>query len=442
MDASELNIYAQLFVLVLLTGVNAFFACAEIAIVSVNKNKMKTLAEEGNKKAKLIIKMLEEPTRLLSTIQVAITLSGFFASAFAATNLSMQLGNFLSGYRVPYSHNIAVIVITVILSYFTLVFGELVPKRIALQKANSISLFVVKPVVFMSNVAAPFIKLLSFSTNVTLKILGMHSDTLEEQISEEEIKSMLEVGKEIGVFDAYEQDLIESIFEFDDTVAREVMTARQDVYCINIDEPLSSYIDELLHSRHSRIPVYKDEIDNIIGILYIKDFIIEAYQKGFNNVAIETLLQEPYFVPETKYIDLLFKELQSSKKYMSILIDEYGGFAGIVTVEDLVEEVMGPIDEEGQAKEPFIEQIERNTYRLHGLVMIDDLSNKIQLPLPDDAHDTVSGLLIDILGSIPENPGQQIEIDQMVFIIEKVVNHRIEQCLLKIQEVEKKQEKD
>ena len=434
MDASELNIYVQLLVLLFLTGVNAFFACAEIAIVSVNKNKMKTLAEDGNKQAKLIIQMLEEPTRLLSTIQVAITLSGFFASAFAATNLSLRLGNLLLGYNVPYSRNIAVLVITVILSYFTLVFGELVPKRIALQKANSISLFVVKPVLFVSKIAAPFIKLLSFSTNITLKIFGMHSETLEEQISEEEIKSMLEVGKEIGVFDAYEQYLIESIFEFDDTVAREVMTARQDVYCINIDEPLSSYIEELLQTRHSRIPVYQGEIDNIIGILYIKDFIIEAYKKGFTNVEIEKLLQEPYFVPETKYIDSLFKELQSSKKYMSILIDEYGGFAGIVTVEDLVEEVMGPIDEEGQAKEPFIEQIDRNTYRLHGLVMIDDLSNKIHQPLPDDAHDTVSGLLIDILGSIPETPGQQIEINQMVFIVEMVVNHRIEQCLLKIQE--------
>lgn len=434
MDASELNIYVQLLVLLFLTGVNAFFACAEIAIVSVNKNKMKTLAEDGNKQAKLVIQMLEEPTRLLSTIQVAITLSGFFASAFAATNLSLRLGNLLLGYNVPYSRNIAVLVITVILSYFTLVFGELVPKRIALQKANSISLFVVKPVLFVSKIAAPFIKLLSFSTNITLKIFGMHSETLEEQISEEEIKSMLEVGKEIGVFDAYEQDLIESIFEFDDTVAREVMTARQDVYCINIDEPLSSYIEELLQTRHSRIPVYQGEIDNIIGILYIKDFIIEAYKNGFTNVEIEKLLQEPYFVPETKYIDSLFKELQSSKKYMSILIDEYGGFAGIVTVEDLVEEVMGPIDEEGQAKEPFIEQIDRNTYRLHGLVMIDDLSNKIHQPLPDDAHDTVSGLLIDILGSIPEKPGQQIEINQMVFIVEMVVNHRIEQCLLKIQE--------
>lgn len=434
MDASELNIYVQLLVLLFLTGVNAFFACAEIAIVSVNKSKMKTLADDGNKQAKLVMQMLKEPTRLLSTIQVAITLSGFFASAFAATNLSLQLGNLLLGYNVPYSHNIAVLVITVILSFFTLVFGELVPKRIALQKANSISLIVVKPVLFVSMVAAPFIKLLSFSTNITLKIFGMHSETLEEQISEEEIKSMLEVGKEIGVFDAYEQDLIESIFEFDDTVAREVMTARQDVYCINIDEPLSSYIDPLLQTRHSRIPVYQGEIDNIIGILYIKDFIIEAYKKGFTNVEIEKLLQEPYFVPETKYIDSLFKELQSSKKYMSILIDEYGGFAGIVTVEDLVEEVMGPIDEEGQAKEPFIEQIDRNTYRLHGLVMIDDLSNKIHQSLPDDAHDTVSGLLIDILGSIPETPGQQIEINQMVFIVEMVVNHRIEQCLLKIQE--------
>ncbi|MFV0395373.1 MAG: hemolysin family protein, partial [Coprobacillaceae bacterium] len=286
MDAGELNIFVQLLVLVLLTGINAFFACAEMAIVSVNKNKMKALAEEGNKKAKTILKLLEEPTKFLSTIQVAITLAGYFASAFAATSLSARLGGVLVKLNIPYSNEIAVVVITIILSYFTLVFGELVPKRIALQKANSISLFVVNPILFVSKFSAPFVKFLSFSTNLILKILGMHNEKLEEQVSEEEIKSMLQVGKETGVFDEYEQDLIESIFEFDDTLAREAMTSRKDVYCIDINEPLSTYIEELLLVRHSRIPVYRDDIDNIIGILYLKDFIVEAYKKGFDNVDI------------------------------------------------------------------------------------------------------------------------------------------------------------
>lgn len=442
MDTSELNIFVQLLVLVFLTGINAFFACAEMAIVSVNKNKMKRLAEDGNKKANTILKLLEEPTKFLSTIQVAITLAGFFASAFAATSLSQRLGNVLLQLNIPYSGEIAVVGITVILSYFTLVFGELVPKRIALQKANSISLFVVNPILFISKLASPFVKFLSFSTNLLLKILNMHNDSLEEQVSEEEIKSMLQVGKETGVFDEYEQDLIESIFEFDDTVAREVMTARKDVYCIDIEEPLSSYIDELLHVRHSRIPVYKDDIDNIIGVLYIKDFIIEAYEKGFDNVDVVTILQQPYFVPETKYIDELFKELQSSKNYMAVLIDEYGGFSGIVTIEDLVEEVMGPIEEEGQAETPYIERIERDTYRLHGLVMIDDLSDEIHYQLPEEYHDTVSGLLIDTLGNIPKKAGQEVRIDHLVFVIEKVINHRIEQCLLKVEELSKKEEKE
>jgi putative hemolysin len=270
----------------------------------------------------------------------------------------------------------------------------------------------------------------------------MHSEKLEEQVSEEEIKSMLQVGKETGVFDEYEQDLIESIFEFDDTMAREAMTSRKDVYCIDIDVPLAVYIQELLHVRHSRIPVYRDDIDNIIGVLYLKDFIIAAYEKGFDKIEIEPLLQQPYFVPETKYIDDLFKELQSSRNYMAILIDEYGGFSGIVTIEDLVEEVMGPIEEDGQPEPPHIEQLEPHLYRLHGLVMIDDLVDEIDHPIVSENHDTVSGLLIDKLGRIPKKPGQEVQIDNLVFVIEKIVNHRIERCLLRVKEERKKEEQE
>lgn len=437
MDTSDLSIFVQLFILLLLTAINAFFACAEMAIVSVNKNKMNALFNEGNKKAKTIIKLLEEPTKFLSTIQVAITLAGFFASAFAATSLSKGLGDILLGYKIPYGNEIAVVVITIILSYFTLVFGELVPKRIALQKANAISLAVVKPVLFISKIVSPFVKFLSFSTNLVLKLVGMHHDNLEEQVSEEEIRSLIEVGKEKGVFNDYEQDLIESIFEFDDTIAREIMTARKDVYCIDIDEPISEYIEELLLQRHSRIPVYQDNIDNIIGVLYMKDFIIEAYKKGFDKVKIKKIMHDAYFVPETKNIDELFKELQDNKYYIAVLIDEYGGFAGVVTMEDLVEEVMGEIDEEGEEENPYIEKIDRDTYRLYGLVMIDDINDELDLTLDNENHDTVSGLLIDNLGTIPEDSGQEIIIDNLVFTVEEVVDRRIEKCILKIGRKEK-----
>lgn len=435
MDTSELSIFLQLFILLLLTAINAFFACAEMAIVSVNKNKMNTLVNDGNKNAKTIIKLLEEPTKFLSTIQVAITLAGFFASAFAATSLSQRLGSIMLVYNIPYSNELAIILITIILSYFTLVFGELVPKRIALQKANAISLAVVKPVLFISKIASPFVKFLSFSTNLVLKLVGMHHDNLEEQVSEEEIRSLIEVGKEKGVFNDYEQDLIESIFEFDDTIAREIMTARKDVYCIDIDEPVSEYIEELLSQRHSRIPVYQDNTDNIIGVLYMKDYIIEAYKVGFDKVKIKKIMHDAYFVPETKNIDELFKELQSNKYYIAILIDEYGGFAGVVTIEDLVEEVMGEIDEEGEEDNPYIEKLDKDTYRLHGLVMIDDLNDELDVSLDNENHSTVSGLLIDNLGTIPEDSGQEISIDNLIFTVEKVIDRRIEQCTLKINPV-------
>lgn len=237
------NIFYQLMLLVFLTGVNAFFASAEIAVVSVNKNKIKLMAEnEENKNAKLILNLLEEPTKFLSTIQVAITLSGFLASASAATSFSKPLGAILLklGISSPYNENISLILVTLLLSFFTLVFGELVPKRVALQKAESISTFVVKPILFISKISSPFIKLLSFSTNLILQILGMKTEKLEENVSEEEIRSMIEVGQANGVFNEIEKEMINSIFEFDDIVAQEIMIPRTDVYTIDVNASLNT----------------------------------------------------------------------------------------------------------------------------------------------------------------------------------------------------------
>ncbi|KJZ93814.1 Magnesium and cobalt efflux protein CorC [Clostridium sp. IBUN22A] len=333
------NVTAQIILIVILTLINAFFASAEMAIVSINKNKVKHLAEEGNKKATILLKLMEEPTKFLSTIQVGITLAGFFSSASAATGLSGTFGELLKSIGIPYSNEIALVVVTVILSYITLVFGELFPKRIALQNAEAIAMFSVKPILFVSKVTLPFIKLLSLSTNLLIKLFGFNVDGLDEKVSKEEIKSMVEVGQEHGVINETEKEMIDSIFEFDDKLAYEVMTPRTNVYLINIDIPLSEYIDELIEERYSRVPVYEGDTDNIIGILYMKDFFIEARKFGFDNVDIRSILQEPYFIPETKNIDELFKELQSCKKHMAILIDEYGGFSGIVSIEDLIEEI-------------------------------------------------------------------------------------------------------
>ena len=426
------NIISQLLFLLILTIANAFFAGAEMATVSVNKNKIKIFAEDGNKNALLLQELLKEPTRFLSTIQVAITLSGFLASASAATSFSYPLSVIMTKLGIPYGETIAIVLVTIILSFFTLVFGELVPKRIALQKAEAISLFTVKPVLFISKLTSPFIKLLSFSTNFILQILGMKAENLEENISKEEIKSMVEAGQANGVFNETEKEMINSIFKFDDILASEIMIPRTDVYSIDIDIPINEYLDELLATKHSRIPVYEEDIDNIIGVLYIKDLILEARNKGFENVDIRSILRKPYLVPESKNIDALFKEMQKSKKYIAILIDEYGGFSGIVTMEDLVEEVMGNIDDEYDDNEPKLEKIDNHTYSVDGLYSIDDLIESLDIDIISKNHNTISGYLIDILGEIPDDTylNKEIEVNDIIFKIKSIKENRIDKIEL------------
>ncbi|MDY4815426.1 MAG: hemolysin family protein, partial [Turicibacter bilis] len=285
MDPEPMSLVSQFILILVLTLLNAFFASAEMAIVSVNRNRIKMLADDGNKKASLLVDLLEEPNKFLSTIQVGITLAGFFSSASAATGISEVIGASLSQLGIPYAQSISLVVITIILSYFTLVFGELVPKRIALQKSEQIAMLSVRPIVFVSKFAKPFVKLLSLSTNLLLRVLGMSDTDLEEKVSREEIKSLVDAGEEYGVINQIEKEMINSIFDFDDKLAKEVMTPRTEVYMINSQLPLS--IEELLEENYSRIPVYEGDMDNIIGILYLKDFLHEAYQVGFENVDIK-----------------------------------------------------------------------------------------------------------------------------------------------------------
>ena len=293
---------------------------------------------------------------------MAITLAGFFSSASAATGISQVLGGWIAQFGIPYSNTIAVVVVTIILSYFTLVFGELVPKRIALQKAEAFSLFVVQPIYIISKILSPFIKLLSLSTNGFLHLIGMKTENLEEAVSEEEIKKMLETGSENGVFNEIEKEMINSIFSF----AKDVMVPRREVFAIDIEEPLEKILDEILETRHSRIPVYEEQIDNIIGILQVKDVMIEARKKSFEEVDIRALLKEAFFVPDGKSTDELFREMQKTKNRMAVLIDEYGGVSGILTVEDLVEEVMGEITDEHEEEVVELQKIGEKEYLLDG----------------------------------------------------------------------------
>ncbi len=409
-DPDAANIAAQLILLLILIMVNAFFAGAEMAVVSVNKNKIRMLADNGNKKAALIQRLTEDSTGFLSTIQVAITFAGFFSSASAATGISQVLGSKMAALGIPYSQTIAMVSVTILLSYVTLVLGELVPKRIALQKAEKFSLIAVTPIYYVSKILAPFIKLLSLSTNGILLLLGMKTENLEEEVSEEEIRSMLQTGRESGVFNKIEQDMITSIFLFDDKRAREIMTPRQDMMVIDINEPMEDVLTEIVNSRYSRIPVYEDEIDNIVGILSMKDFIIEMDEKGVKNIDIRSIMQKPYFIPENRKTDNLFQEMQKNKIKIAILVDEYGGISGLVTMEDLIEEIVGDIHDEYEEVEPELVETEPHVYKAIGGLLLYDLNEVLHEEI-ESSCDTLSGYLIEILGYIPKEDQTPIELE-------------------------------
>lgn len=420
----------QLMLILILTLVNAYFAASEMAIVSVNKNKIHILAEAGNKKAKLVEKLLKEPTAFLSTIQIAITVAGFFNSASAATGISFRLANVLQSFSIPYSETISVVIITILLSFITLIFGELVPKRIALQNAEAYSMFCARPINFISKIASPIIKVLSVSTKFVLRLFGINDENVEELLSREEIRSFVESGKENGVFNEIETEMINNIFELDDIQAQSVMTPRKDVYCININEPLEEYMDELMEMHYTRIPVYDENIDDIIGILHIKDFMIEAHKNNydFKKVNLKNILRKPYFVLETKDIDELLKDLQKSHQHIAILIDEYGGFSGIVTIEDLIEEVMGEIEDEyDHITEPKLKKLDENIYLVNGLMNLEDFIYELKLNIESDEHETVSGYLLHQIGKILEDGSKtSILIENLHFDILEIVDKHIE----------------
>ena len=429
---SEGSLLLQIVIIIILTGINAFFSSAEMAIVSLNKNKLKILIEDGNKKAILLDNLLQEPSKFLSTIQVGITLAGFFASASAATGLSQYLSGALQPLNIPYSNQISMILITFLLSYITLVFGELIPKRIALRNSEKIALSSVGVVVFISRLFSPFVKFLTFSTNFVLTILKMKEDNIEEKVSKEELRSLVEVGKEHGVINETEQEMIENIIEFDEKIAREIMIPRTKVFLIDKNISIHELFENKEIGKYSRIPVYENEADNIVGVLLTKDLMMEAYKKGFDNIKVADLLQEAYFVPETKNVNELFNEMQLEKKHITILIDEYGGFSGIVTLEDLIEEVMGNIADEFDDEDLSIRQLSRNKYLINGEVSLNDLNDNFNFELESKYYDTLSGILIENLGYIPEDNEniEPITINGVVFKPQRVKNKKIEKVLM------------
>ncbi len=418
---------SRLIVLIILIGINAFFASTEIAFISLNDAKIEKQAKEGNKKAKQIRKMLKEPSKFLATIQIGITLAGFLSSAFAADAFASELAPVLEK-LIPLGinvwNNISIILITLILSYFSLVLGELVPKRVAMKNPEKVAFASIGVVRLIYTITSPFVKLLTVSTNVVSKIFGV-TGTEEEIVTEEEIKMMLDVGEEKGSIEEEEKELINNVFEFNDKVASEVMIHRKDIYAIEVKSDIGDILADLKEYKYSRIPVYEDSIDNIVGMLYIKDLLAYVYLK--KEVKIKKIMRDVYFTPENKPINDLFRELQKSKHQIAIVLDEYGGTAGLITMEDIIEELVGNIFDEYDDEEAEYEKIDDNTYRISGGVSIYDLRKILNIEdIPEGDYDTLSGYLIEILGRIPsDNETPVIETPKVTYKIEDYEDKRI-----------------
>lgn len=436
------SLTGQLILIFFLTLLNAFFAASEMAIISVNKKKIKSKAKDGDQKANMLLKILKEPSRFLSTIQVGITFAGFFSSASAAVGISDDLGRVLSDIGIPFGRNIAFVGVTLLLSYIILVFGELVPKRVALQDAERFSMLAIKPINMFAKIMKPFVSFLSFSTNTILRIFGLNLKGMEEKVTLEEIKSLVEVGHEQGVINPIEREMIDSVITFDEKVAKQIMTDRTEVDMIDIDDSNDINSQKMIGLKHSRVPVYKDRIDNIIGILYLKDYLLHAYEDGFEDIDISRIMRKPYFVPEYKNVNDLFLELQKTRNHFSILIDEYGGFSGIVTMEDLIEEIVGEIEDEYDYGKQDIKRIDKNIYYLKGSVPIKDLNSSLDLKLDEntESYDSLGGFLIYLLDDIPEE-GQEdtIRYKNIEFKIEKIKKRKIENVKMTILEDEEDQ---
>lgn len=417
---------AELTVLIVLTLLNALFAMTEIAFISLNDSKIAKLAKDGDKKAKQIDKMLKEPSKFLATIQIGITLAGFLSSAFASQSFATRLVNLVSPYvPIPESvlTSIAIVLITMILSYFTLVFGELVPKRIGMKKCEWIANKIVGFIKIISIIFSPFVKLLTWSTNTVSKIFGV-SENDEEEVTEEEIRMMIDVGEETGSIEQEEKEMINNIFEFNDKVASEVMIHRMDICAINVKASTEELYELLEENKYSRIPVYEDTIDTIVGILHLKDLF--KYLKENKKITIKKIMREAYFVSESKKINELFRDLQKSKTQIAIVVDEYGGTAGLITMEDMLEEIVGNIFDEYDDIETEYEKIDENTFRLSGSLCVADVEKILGIKIPEGDYDTLSGYIFEILGRIPDDEEKpEVETENATFKIEEYEDKRI-----------------
>ena len=419
-----------LFALIL---VNAFFAMSEMAIVTLNDSKMEKMADEGHKKAKKVLRLTEDSSRFLSTIQVGVTLAGFLTSAVAATSFSSiltawltKLFNISDGSVKGLIASLSLILITILISYFSLVLGELLPKRIAMHNPESISFRVVGILLFFKAIMRPIVALLSASTNGMLRLFGINPKDTPQAVTEEEIRMLVDVGEEKGVIEESQKEMINNIFEFDDIVAADVMTHRTDVVAIDINDSFTTVLKTAMEEGYSRIPVYDDDLDDIKGVLYVKD-LLKFVGQDLPKRGVAKLMRKAYFVPESKKCGELFAEMTEKRIQLAIVSDEYGGFAGIVTIEDLLESIVGNMQDEYDDEEEEFEKLNDTTYTIDGVTDIEEVEEELGIKLPQGEYDTVAGMIMSILGRIPEeNETPTVEAAGCEFTVESINERRIE----------------
>lgn len=435
----EGSVWGPLLLQIVLISVNAVFACAEIAVISMNDNKLAKMSSSGDKRAMKLSELTEQPSHFLSIIQVGITLAGFFGSAFAADNFSDKLVDLLVriGVKLPLHtlNTISVITITLLLSYFTLVFGELVPKRVAMKNAEKLALAMSGLLYFISKVFAPLVWLLTISTNGILRIIGIDPFSEEDNVTEEDIRMMVDVGSEKGSINQSEKEMIQNVFEFDNKTAEEVMTHRTEVVILWMDETDEEWAKKISSHRHSRYPVCDGTADNIIGVLNAKDYF-RLKEKNRENI-MDKSVKPAYYVPETVRTDVLFQNMKKSRNHFAVVFDEYGGMSGVITMSDLLEQIVGNLDDDymNPLKPPMIEKIDTKTWRIKGGALLDDVSREIGIMLPDDDFDTFGGLVFGTLGTIPED-GSTLEIEEFGLNIKitEIKGRRLETALVNINE--------
>ncbi len=427
------SIVWQLVLQFILIGLNAVFACAEIAVITMNDNKLAKLAAEGNKRAIKIAKLTSQPARFLATIQVGITFAGFLGSAFAADNFSERLVNWLVslGVSIPITtlKTLSVLVITLILSYFTLVLGELVPKRVAMRKAEPLALAMAGLITFISKAFAPLVWLLTASTNGLLRIIGIDPHAEDEEVTEEEIRMMVDTGSEKGAIHPEEKEMIENVFEFNNKTAEEVMTHRTEVSLLWMDESLEQWNQTLIESRHSNYPICRESVDDIVGVLNIKDYYRLAGKT--RETVLSQAVKPAYFVPEGVRTDILFRNMRKSRTHFAIVLDEYGGMSGIITMNDLIEEIVGDLGGDDEEDLPEIERIDTGTWKIRGSASLDNVMEQLGIHLPEEEYDTFGGFVFGILGNIPED-GSRPEIEEygLHIKVQEVKDHRLETAVV------------